>query len=195
MIAGGRAILKEIRFHGRGGQGVVIGAGMLAYAFVIEGKYASSIPMFGFERRGAPVSASLRLGDQPIRDTHQIYYPDCVVILDPSLAKSPASIEGLKNDGIVIVNTPNQLEDYYTKYHQIKMLGQIDATGIALEEIGRAISNTCMLGAIARATGWVKLDSVKSSLEMYFEGKALAGNAQTAQRGYDGIKLSPFDRG
>ena len=181
-----------MRLHGRGGQGVVIGASMLANSFVIEGKYASSIPMFGFERRGAPVSAFLRLDDQPIRDTHQIYEPDCVVILDPFLVKSPASIEGLRNDGIVIANTPNQLEDYFSNYNQVKLLGQIDATSIALEEIGRAISNTCMLGALAKATGWVKLDSVISSLEMYFEGKALTRNAQSARRGYESIKLSPL---
>lgn len=187
--------MKEIRLHGRGGQGVVIGASMLAYAVVKEGKYASSIPMFGFERRGAPVSASLRLDEQPIRDTHQIYNPDCVIILDPSLAKSPVTIEGLRNDGIVVVNTPRNLEDFYSKYSQVKLLGQVDATGIALEELGRAISNTCMLGAIAKATGWVNLDSVKSSLNMHFEGKVLAGNSQAAQRGYDSIAITPFDRG
>jgi 2-oxoacid:acceptor oxidoreductase gamma subunit (pyruvate/2-ketoisovalerate family) len=168
---------------------------MLAYACVIEGKYASSIPMFGFERRGAPVSASLRLDDKPIRDTHQIYDPDCVIILDPSLAKSSDCIKGLKNDGIVIVNTPKPLEEHYSEYSQVKLLGRVDATGIGLKEIGRAISNTCMLGAIARATGWVGLASVKSSFEMYFEGQALTRNVQSAQRGYDGITLMPFDRG
>lgn len=187
--------MKEIRLHGRGGQGVVIGASMLAYAAVKEGKYASSIPMFGFERRGAPVAAFLRLDEQPIRDTHQIYNPDCVVILDPFLAKSPVTIEGLKNDGIVIVNTPKKLEDFYSKYSQVKLLGQVDATGIALEELGRAISNTCMLGAIAKATGWVNLDFVKSSLNMHFKGEVLTSNSRSAQRGYDSISITPFDRG
>jgi len=188
-------VLREIRLHGRGGQGVVIGAGMLAYAFVLEGKYASSIPMFGFERRGAPVSASLRLDDKPIRDTHQIYDPDCVVILDPSLAKSPDCIKGIKNEGIVIVNTPKPLEEYYSDYSQVKLFGRVDATGIGLAEIGRAISNTCMLGAIARATGWVNLTAVKSSFEMYFEGEPLSANMQSAQRGYDELTLIPFHRG
>ena len=104
-----RFSLKEIRFHGRGGQGAVMGASMLAYAFVIEGKHAASIPMFGFERRGAPVTASIRFDDQPIRDTHLIYEPDCSVVLDPSFARSPAPIEGLKGDGIMILNTPKEL--------------------------------------------------------------------------------------
>lgn len=173
----------------------MIGANMLAYAFVIEGKYASSIPMFGFERRGAPVAAFLRLDERPIRETHQVYDPDCVVILDPSLAVSPMTIDGLRNDGIVIVNTPKRLEEHFSKYSQVKLLAEVDATGIAIEEIGRAISNTCILGAIARVTGWVRLDSVKSSFQMYFEGKARTANAKAAQRGYDAIKLIPFDRG
>ena len=73
--------MKELRLHGRGGQGVVMGASMLAYAFVLEGKFASSIPMFGFERRGAPVTASVRFNDQLIKDSHLIYEPDCAVIL------------------------------------------------------------------------------------------------------------------
>ncbi len=187
--------MKEIRFHGRGGQGTVMGASMLAYAFVIEGKYATSIPMFGFERRGAPVSASIRFDDQPIRDTHLIYEPDCAVILDPSFAKSPAPIEGLKGDGILIVNSPKQLEDHYSNLSQIKFLGLLDATGIALEEINRPIGNTCMLGAIAKATDWVTVDSVISSLEMSFNGEALKRNAQAARRGYECIKLVPLDRG
>jgi len=185
--------LKEIRFHGRGGQGVVMGASMLAYAFVIEGKYAASIPMFGFERRGAPVTASIRVDEQPIRDTHLIYEPDCSVILDPSFAKSPAPIEGLKGDGILLANSSKALEAHYSNYSQVKLLGLVDATGIALEEIKRPISNTCMLGAIAKATGWVALESVISSLEMSFHGEGLKRNARAAERGYHSIKLITFN--
>ncbi|MGD8982730.1 MAG: 2-oxoacid:acceptor oxidoreductase family protein [Desulfobacteraceae bacterium] len=187
--------MKEIRFHGRGGQGAVMGASMLAYAFVIEGKHAASIPMFGFERRGAPVTASIRFDDQPIRDTHLIYEPDCSVVLDPSFARSPAPIEGLKGDGILILNTAKELEDHFSNERRVKFLGMLDATGIALEEIKRPISNTCMLGALARVTGWVSLDSVISCLEMSFNGEALKRNTQAARRGYESVKLLPFDRG
>ena len=185
--------MKYIRVHVRGGQGVVIGAEMLAYAFVIEKKYASSIPMFGFERRGAPVTASIRFDDRPIRDTHLIYEPDCTVIFDHSLAKSPAPFEGLKGDGIVIVNAPKYVEDPYSCYGQIKSLNLVDATGIALDEIGKAISNTSMMGAVARTTGWVSIDSVISSLEMSFKGKQLKINAQAARRGYESV--SPVSLG
>ena len=172
-----------------------MGASMLAYAFVIEGKFAASIPMFGFERRGAPVTASIRFDDQPIRDTHLIYEPDCSAVLDPSFARSPAPIEGLKGDGILILNTPKELVKHFSNQSSVKLLGMLDATGIALEEINRPISNTCMLGALARTTGWVSLDSVISSLEMSFKGEALKRNAQAAKRGYESTKLVAFDRG
>ena len=167
---------------------------MLAYAFVIEGKYAASIPMFGFERRGAPVTASIRVDDQPIRDTHLIYEPDCVVILDPSFAKSPTPIQGLKGDGILIVNTSKQLEEHYTSHRQVRSLGMLDATGIAIEEISRPISNTCMLGSLAKATGWITLDSVISCLEMSFSGESLKRNVRAARRGYESVKLFSFER-
>lgn len=182
--------MKEIRFHGRGGQGAVTGAEMLANAFVLEGKYASSIPSFGVERRGAPVTAFLRCDAKPIRDTHQVYDPQCVVILDPSLAVSESSVRGLTGDGLFIVNTSRDVSGFCVHFSQIKVVGMVDATGIALREIGRPISNTCMLGAIARTTGWVGLDSVCSSLAVYFHGEMLKRNEAAARKGFHEISLS-----
>jgi 2-oxoisovalerate ferredoxin oxidoreductase gamma subunit len=186
--------LKEMRLHGRGGQGTVMGAEMLAQACVLEGKYASSIPSFGVERRGAPVTAFVRMDDRPIRDTHQIYEPDCVVILDPSFAKSAVPLHGLRNEGIVIVNTARNLEEHYAGFGQVMSVGMVDATGIALEVLGRPISNTCMLGAISRTTGWIPLNAVLSSLEYYFKGDMLRKNILAARRGYEGIRTVAFDR-
>jgi len=183
-----------MRFHGRGGQGAVMGAEILAHAFVIEGKYASSFPSFGVERRGAPVTAFLRCDERPIRDTHQVYEPECVVILDPSFAQAKGPLEGLQGDGILIVNTPKTLRNYYAGYGQVKLVGLVDATGVALSEIGKPISNTCMLGAIARATEWVKLGSVISSLERYFQGEILKRNVSAARRGYEELDLFPLKR-
>jgi len=180
-------MLKEIRFHGRGGQGVVIASEMLAYALVLEGKYASSLPMFGGERRGALVYAFLRFDDKPVRDTHQVYEPDCVVIIDPSQAKSATALHGLKGDGILVANTPSHSLEL--SHRSLKVIALVDATGIALEEIKRAIGNTCMLGAIVKVTGWVKLESVLSSLKMYFKGEAWERNAKAARRGYDSVKI------
>jgi pyruvate ferredoxin oxidoreductase gamma subunit len=179
--------MTEIRFHGRGGQGVVTGAEMLAYAFILEGKYASSFPSFGPERRGAPVAAFLRFDDKLIRETHQIYEPDCIVVLDPFQAKFPSVLNGLKDRGIAILNTPRQrLENCPTT---MSTLGLVDATSLALAEIGRGIVNTCMLGVIAKVTGWVNLNSVIASLENYFHGKLFDTNVKLAKRGYESVRI------
>ena len=180
--------MKEIRLHGRGGQGVVMGAEMLAYAFVIEGKFASSFPTFGAERRGAPVAGFLRFDEKPIRETHQIYRPDCVMCLDPFIGRSDTIFNGLKGEGIVIINTPKQRLERWPQ--ELNVLGLIDATALALDEIGRAIVNTCMLGVIARVTGWVKLESVIASLDMNFDGKLLKKNRDLVRRGYESVKIS-----
>jgi len=180
--------MKEIRFHGRGGQGAVMGAEMLAYAFVLEGKYASSFPTFDAERRGAPVNAFLRFDDLPIRETHQIYEPDCLMVLDPFIARSGTFFHGLKGDGIAILNTPRkELESWPSG---LKVLGLVDATALALEAIGRAVVNTCMLGVISRVTGWVKLESVLQSLQMNFEGQLLRKNEALVRRGYESVLIS-----
>ncbi len=131
--------MKEIRFHGRGGQGIVMGAEMLTYAFVLEGKYASSFPTFGVERRGAPVGGFLRFDEKPIRETHQIYEPDCVVVLDPFIGQSPAIFDGLKDQGIAILNTPRQNIEKWPD--GLKTLGLVDATALALAEMGRAVEH------------------------------------------------------
>ncbi|OGP53432.1 MAG: hypothetical protein A2Y65_07005 [Deltaproteobacteria bacterium RBG_13_52_11] len=180
--------MKEIRFHGRGGQGVVMGAEMLAYAFVLEGKYASSFPTFGAERRGAPVAAFLRFDEKPIRETHQIYEPDCIMVLDPFIGRSQAIFNGLKGDGVAVINTPKQTLESWPQ--GLNVLGLVDATALALDEIGRAIVNTCMLGVIAKVTGWVTLESVISSLDMNFDGKLLKKNENLVKRGYESVTIS-----
>jgi 2-oxoacid:acceptor oxidoreductase gamma subunit (pyruvate/2-ketoisovalerate family) len=183
----GEVGMKEIRFQGRGGQGTVMGAEMLAYAFVLEGKYASCFPTFGAERRGAPVAAFLRFDDKPIRETHQIYEPDCLVVLDPFIAKSGEIFNGLRGDGIAIMNTPR--EDLESWPAGLKVLGLVDATALALEEIGRAVVNTCMLGVAARVTRWVTLESVIQSLQMNFDGGLLRKNEDLVRRGYESVRI------
>jgi 2-oxoacid:acceptor oxidoreductase gamma subunit (pyruvate/2-ketoisovalerate family) len=179
--------MKEIRLHGRGGQGVVMGAEMLAYAFVLQGNYASSFPTFGAERRGAPVAAFLRTDDKPIRETHQIYEPDCIAVLDPFIAKTRTIFDGLKAGGIAVMNTPKQDLDEWPA--QLKVLGLVDATAMAVQEVGRAIVNTCMLGVIARVTRWVSLEFVMESLEMNFDGNLLRRNEDLVRRGYEGVRI------
>ena len=88
--------MKEIRIHGRGGQGAVMVARMMASAFVAEGKYVASFPMYGFERRGAPVVAFTRVDDKPIMEKTQIYFPDCMLVIDPGLMKLPTLFTRVK---------------------------------------------------------------------------------------------------
>ena len=182
--------MREIRFHGRGGQGVVLAARMLASAFVAEGKCVASFPMYGFERRGAPVTAFTRVDDKPIREKTQVYNPDCMVVLDPTLLSISTLFSGLKPGGILIVNNPNPLEKQLDK--NLKLAGVINATQIAIEEMGRDIPNTCLAGAFAAATKWLTLDSIVASLKDYFSGDMLAKNARSTERGYQEVHIKEW---
>ena len=102
--------MYEIRIHGRGGQGAVMAAKILAKALVEEGKVAKAIPAFGFERRGAPVAAFLRFDDKPIRQVTNIYHPDCVICLDPTLARAVDIFEGMNPDGTWIQTTKKSVK-------------------------------------------------------------------------------------
>jgi 2-oxoacid:acceptor oxidoreductase gamma subunit (pyruvate/2-ketoisovalerate family) len=185
-----RSIVKEIRFHGRGGQGAVLAARMLANAFVVEGKYVASFPMYGFERRGAPVVAFTRLDDKPVREKTQIYNPDCLVVIDPGLMNLPTLFSGLKPEGILILNSPRLVEKQPNE--NLKLAGVVNATQIAVEEIGRDVPNTCLLGAFAATTGWVDLKSILSSLGEYFSGDLLQRNIRSAERGFHEVRVSQW---
>ena len=180
-------IVKEIRFHGRGGQGAVLAARMLAAAFVIEGKHVASFPMYGFERRGAPVVAFTRLDDKPIREKTQIYNPDCLLVIDPGLMNLPALFSGLKPEGILILNSPHPLDGQPNK--NLKVAGVINATQIAVDEIGRDVPNTCLLGAFAATSGWVDLKSILRCMGEYFSGDLLQRNINSAERGFREVKV------
>src|SRR3989337_1121877 len=138
--------MKEIRFHGRGGQGAVLASVLLVKAFTKEKKYSSAFPYFGFERRGAPVSAFLRFDDHPLREKTQIYSPDCVVVMDPALKKSPEIFEGLREGGIFILNTRKWVDELNLP-SSIGKLGCVDALGISMEILKSPITNSSMLGA------------------------------------------------
>ena len=178
--------MKEIRIHGRGGQGAVTAARMLASAFVLEGKYVASFPMYGFERRGAPVQAFTRMDEKPIREKTQVYNPDCMMVIDPTLMKISTLFSGLKPGGILIVNSPN-FSSQVDK--NLVVAGVIDATKIAVEEIGRDIPNTCLCGAFAAVTQWVKIESIIKSLADYQSGDMLQRNIRSAERGYREVKI------
>lgn len=130
----------EIRFHGRGGQGAVTASRILATAAFLEGKHSQSIPMYGTERRGAPVTAFVRIGEKNQMVRSLIHEPDYVVVLDPLLRKTVNITEGLKDTGKVVVNSsvpPKNVE-----LDKDVSCATVDATGIALEILGRPITNT-----------------------------------------------------
>jgi pyruvate ferredoxin oxidoreductase gamma subunit len=174
--------MMEIRFHGRGGQGAVTAAEILAKAAFEDGKYCQAFPFFGVERRGAPVMAFTRINDKPIRRRYQVYNPDYVVVLDDGLLDVVDVLLGLKEDGKLILNTKNNVElnkdiDTYA----------IDATGMALDMLGVPIVNTVMLGAFAGATGETSLDSIIKIIKETFPGKMGEKNSDAAKMAYDEI--------
>jgi 2-oxoacid:acceptor oxidoreductase gamma subunit (pyruvate/2-ketoisovalerate family) len=178
---------KEIRFHGRGGQGAVLAAKMLASAFAAEGQKVASFPMYGFERRGMPVIAFTRFDAQPIREKTQIYTPDCLMVIDPTLLGLKNLFDGLKPEGVLILNSAKPFGQRPSP--NLRKLGIINATQVALCEIGRDIPNTCLIGALARVTGWLKLESVRSGLADYLSGDMLQRNLRNAERGYEEVEV------
>jgi pyruvate ferredoxin oxidoreductase gamma subunit/phenylglyoxylate dehydrogenase gamma subunit len=186
--------MYEVRFHGRGGQGAVTAAAMLAAALLEEGKYAVSIPAFGFERRGAPVVSFLRCSDREIRQLTNIYTPDCLICVDPSLAKSVDIFSGLKPGGTLVQATNKPLAEVALA-DTVGRVGLCDAVGIALEIFKRPITNTLMLGAFARTTGVVSLEALKRSLEdSDFRDAGLAQNLLALERGYNETTVYTIDR-
>ena len=182
--------MKEIRFHGRGGQGAVLAARMLASAFVVEGKCVASFPMYGFERRGAPVTAFTRVDDTSIREKTQVYNPDCMIVLDPTLLSIPALFSGLRPGGILITNYGKPLGGQLDQ--NLKLAGVVDATRIAIEEIDRDTPNTCLLGAFTAATRWLQLESIITALHDYFVGDILDRNIRSAERGFREVDIKEW---
>jgi pyruvate ferredoxin oxidoreductase gamma subunit len=161
--------LVELRWHGRGGQGAVTSAELLAQAAISEGKYAQAFPSFGPERRGAPVQAFNRIdSQQPVRIRADITEPDVVVVLDPSLLTIVNVASGLKKEGMVIVNTKKTADQIRAEFHINNRVATIDANRIAREVLGVPIVNTTMLGAIIKTTGVTKKESLKAPLEKRF---------------------------
>ena len=160
--------MLEIRWHGRGGQGAVTSVELLALSAIEEGKYAQGFPSFGPERRGAPVTAFNRVDDKQIKIRSGIYHPDVVVVLDESLVALVDVAEGLKPEGILLVNTTKSLEDLKKDIRYEGKIATCDATGIAWKELGVPITNTTMLGALLRATGIVKVESLEEPLKERF---------------------------
>jgi phenylglyoxylate dehydrogenase gamma subunit len=175
----------EIRLHGRGGQGTVMAANLLAHALVEEGQHVVAIPSFGFERRGAPVAAFLRFDAAPIRRMTNIYEPDCIVCIDPTVARAVNIFDGIRA-GASLVQASRKPLGELALHERVTRVGLCDAVGIALEIFRRPITNTIMLGAFARTTGLVQLESLQAALrgEGGLRDAALEQNLAALARGY-----------
>jgi len=175
----------EIRWHGRGGQGAVTSAELLARAAISEGKYAQAFPSFGPERRGAPVLAFVRISTkEPIRIRAEIAQPDVVVVLDPGLLTIANVTSGLKENGIAVINTKKSAEQLRKEFGIKGSVATVDATNIARETLGVPITNTTMIGAVLRAAGVVKLESLIEPLNDRF-GRLAERNIKAMQRAYE----------
>ena len=182
--------MKEIRIHGRGGQGAVTGSEILAEAAMREGKYSQSFPTFGAERRGAPLVAFTRIDDKPIRLRCQVYEADYLIILDLSIIQHQDLTIGLKPWGTVVINTPLSAEE--VEGTGIIMKGRtcvVDASSIAMEFLGSPIPNTVILGAFSAATEEVSLQSLCEVVENRFPKSVSERNIAAMKEANKSISL------
>jgi phenylglyoxylate dehydrogenase gamma subunit len=186
--------MYEIRIHGRGGQGAVMAGGILATALVLEGKFVVAVPSFGFERRGAPVASYLRFDEREIRQMTNIYHPDCVLCIDPTVARAVNIFDGIK-DGAILVQTTAKAFGELDLPREITAAGLCDAVSIALDIFKRSITNTIMLGAFARTTGLVSLDSLYAAIQKSeFRDAGLKQNMAALERGYASTQVHQIVR-
>jgi len=180
----------EIRFHGRGGQGAVVASKVLAVAFFHENLYVQSFPAFGVERRGAPVMAFLRVDPQAILLRVNIYEPDHIVVLDPTLIGAVDVTSGLKQDGWIIINS-HQPPEIFNHLKGFKT-ATVDATSIAIRNgLGSRTSpivNTAILGAFSKVTGLIGIDSIALAIREELSGKK-DENANAAREAYEEVRF------
>lgn len=173
--------MQEVRLHGRGGQGAVTSAELIAISAIRAGRFAQAFPSFGPERRGAPVMAYARVADSRIRDRSAVYEPDIVLVLDPSLLKIVDVTKGLKRDGVVVLNTTQKAAEVRANFGIKHRLAVVDALHIALVTLRRPITNTTLLGALNRVTGLLDDQVFYDSITERF-GKIASRNIEAFKR-------------
>lgn len=179
------AELVEVRWHGRGGQGAVTSAELLARAAIAEGKNAQAFPSFGPERRGAPVLAFDRISKtEPIKIRAEIANPDVIVILDSGLVKIVNVTSGLKTDGTIIINTKHDVDEVAASFGNKWRVAVLDATKIAQEILKVNIVNTTMIGALLKVTGVVDINSLIQPIENRF-GRLAERNINAMKKAFE----------
>jgi len=181
---------KEIRWHGRGGQGAWTASELLAKAAILEGKCIQSFPEFGPERMGAPMAAYTRISGEPIKLHCSIYNPNVVVVLDPTLLRAVQVTHGLTEDGVVVVNTresPAELRKELDVTSQ--KVWTVPATDIAIRILNVPITNTSMLGAATRAASLVRLESIEKVIKERFQPALAERNIAVIREAYKEAKM------
>lgn len=176
--------MLEIRLHGRGGQGGVTSAELVARAAIAQGKFAQAFPSFGPERRGAPVMAFVRVDDKKIRIREKVYSPNVVLVLDPTLLDIVDVAEGLREGGTIVVNTSQTPEELKSKYGYPKV-ATVDANKVAMEELGVPITNTTMIGSLLKATGLLQATEMEEVVLDRFGGKLGPKNYKALSRAFE----------
>lgn len=176
----------EIRIHGRGGQGNVSAAELLANAAFKDGKFSQAFPSFGAERIGAPVQAFVRIDDKKIRVREEVRFPDYLIIQDQYLIDSVPVLDGLNPKGLVLINTEKRPEEMQLK--TTATVETIPATEIAIEIIGRPIPNAIMIGAFCSLTGLVSLEAVQQAILEKFPGSVGKNNVAALERAHEIIQ-------
>lgn len=176
----------EIRIHGRGGQGNVSAAELLAVAAFQDGKFSQAFPSFGAERVGAPVQAFVRIDDKKIRVRDDVRQPDYLIIQDHTLIGGVPVLEGIKPTGLVLINSEKQPEEL--KLPTTATIATIPATEIAIEIIGKPIPNAIMIGAFCAITGLVSLDAVQQAIMDKFPGAVGKNNVAALERAHEIIQ-------
>ncbi|HEU0237935.1 MAG TPA: 2-oxoacid:acceptor oxidoreductase family protein [Micromonosporaceae bacterium] len=183
----------SVRLHGRGGQGIVTTAELLAVAVFDEDAYAQAFPTFGSERTGAPVAAYCRIDERPIRSHEPITSPDALIVADPSLFAQVDVLAGLRSDGYLVINAsdaaalsgaPAALSGAPTQ------VCLVPATEIARRHIGRPVPGAPLLGAFAAVTGRVGLAALVRAIEERFPSKVAEANAAAAREAYQMIRAT-----
>jgi pyruvate ferredoxin oxidoreductase gamma subunit len=184
----------QVRFHGRGGQGVVTAAELLAVAAFFEGRHAQAFPSFGSERTGAPVVSFCRIDDSEIRLREPILEPDALIVQDPTLLKAVNVCQGLKNAGYLLVNSNRNLSELHLDEIASKLPAAhaltVPASELALKHVGRPLPNAVLLGAFAALTGIVDLKSVTAAIGEAFVKNIATANIAAATAAHDAVVSS-----
>ncbi|MGH3418309.1 MAG: 2-oxoacid:acceptor oxidoreductase family protein [Streptosporangiaceae bacterium] len=195
----------QVRFHGRGGQGVGTAAELLASAAFGEDRHAQAFPSFGSERMGAPVMSFCRIDDQPIRTHEPVTEPDALIIQDPTLlhqadifggfrgvAPPGQQSAGLGPNGYMLVNSARGfaelgLDEFVQGFRRDRLL-VVPASSLAMTHLGRPLPGAALLGGFAALTWAVSLDSVLAAINERFTGKVAEGNAAAARAAFDFVR-------